>query len=134
LGPEIVHVLSPGVDRVTNALVLSDPHGRPEYAQPDQLASAFQGHRCCAPKLVVLNTCHGRAHAEAIARYVGCVVAMDGVIYDHVAIEFAAKLYSALAVGESVAQGFESARAVVDSVPELRNVPLLLAGRADPKT
>lgn len=39
--PDIVHLLSPGVDEVTNALILSDAKGRPEYAQPDAVAGAF---------------------------------------------------------------------------------------------
>src|SRR5688572_3588307 len=87
--PEIVHLLSPGVDQVTNALVLADSKGRPEYAQPEAVAGAFAQRRLQAPKLVVLNTCHSRLHGEAIAKHTGCVIAMDGVIFDDTAIHFA---------------------------------------------
>ena len=76
--PEIVHLRSPGVDPITNALVMSDAQGRPEYAAPATIAAAFEAPKSRSPKLVVLNTCHSRVHAEAIASQAGCVIAMDG--------------------------------------------------------
>lgn len=131
--PDIVHLLSPGVHVATNALVLSDSRGRPEYAQPGVLASAFSGHRSSAAKLVVLNTCHSRSHAEAIARHVGAVIAMDGIIHDHVAVEFARELYGSLASGDSVAGAHDRARTTAGQMAsEQRDVPILLRGRLDP--
>jgi TIR domain/CHAT domain len=130
--PEIVHLLSPGVDQVTNALVLADTKGHPEYAQPDAVAGAFAQTRLRTPKLVVLNTCHSRSHGEAIAKHAGCVIAMDGVIYDNTAIHFARELYSSLAFGESIQSAFERARAVVaDVTPTQVAVPVLLSRRTD---
>lgn len=130
--PEIVHLLSPGVDQVTNALVLADKKGRPEYAQPDAVAGAFVHTRLRTPKLVVLNTCHSRLHGEAIAKHAGCVIAMDGVIYDTTAIDFARELYSSLAFGESIESAFNRARAVVaDVTPAQAEVPVLLSRRLD---
>jgi hypothetical protein len=131
--PEIVHLLSPGVDVVTNALVLSDANGRPEYAPPDAVASAFAGRRALAPKLVVLNTCHSASHGTAIAPHVGCVIAMDGVIYDTPAIAFARDLYASLAAGDSLEDAFQRARSIAgDLTPSQRDVPVLLRGRLDP--
>lgn len=133
--PEVVHLLSPGVHPETNALVLSDRHGRPEYAQPDAVAAAFAGRRSLAPKLVVLNTCHSRSHAEAIAEHVGCVIAMDGEIRDDVAVDFARDLYSSLTFGDSVDGAFRRARTTVgQNMPTQRDVPALIRGRLDPAT
>lgn len=131
--PDIVHILSPGVEPVTRAMVMSDEQGRPLYVQPDALAGAFDVRAAAAPALVVLNTCHSRAHAEAIAPYAGCAIAMDGLIYDHAAIAFARELYASLAFGATVAAAFEQARAAVAHVtPAQRDVPCLLPGRLDP--
>lgn len=132
LRPDIVHVLSPGVDVITNALVLSGARGAPEYAQPAEFAKAFSARLSSRPKLVVLNTCHSRQHAEAVSPRVGTVIAMDGVIYDHAAIEFARELYRALAFGGTIGEAFGSARATVGHVtPSERDVPVLLSARPD---
>jgi hypothetical protein len=81
----------------------------------------------------VLNTCHSRPHAEALARHVGCVVAMDGTIYDNAAIGFADAFYQALASGASIADAFTHGRDAVKKItPEQEGVPILLPGRADP--
>jgi len=131
--PDIVHLLSPGVDVAANALVLSDAQGRPEYAQPNELSAAFGPLRSYTPKLVVLNTCHSRLHGEAIANRAGCVIAMDGTIFDPTAIEFARELYSSLSFGDSVQRAFERARDTAGRItPEQADVPLLLPGRLDP--
>jgi hypothetical protein len=133
LRPEIVHLLSPGVDQITNALVMADAQGRPEYAQPDAIAAAFAATPAHPPKLVVLNTCHSRQHGEAIAPNVGCAIAMDGVIYDTTAIEFARELYLSLAHGSSVEHAFVAAKAVSKaSMAGQGEVPVLLRGRLDP--
>jgi len=131
--PEIVHLLSPGVDPITNALVMSDAQGRPEYAAPATIAAAFEAPKSRSPKLVVLNTCHSRVHAEAIASQAGCVIAMDGTIYDDTAIEFAREFYQSLAFGSSVADAFERGRAAVGRMMAAQaNVPILIRGRLDP--
>jgi hypothetical protein len=128
--PAIVHVLSPGVDPITNALILSDAEGGAAYAQPAEFARAFAGRASTRPKLVVLNTCDARSHAEAIAPHVGCVIAMDGKIFDHTAIEFTRELYSSLASGATIESAFLAARAAVAlDTPSQIDVPVLVRAR-----
>ncbi|MFL6451317.1 MAG: hypothetical protein ACJ746_27105 [Bryobacteraceae bacterium] len=87
--PDVVHVLSPGVNPANRALML-DRGGQVEYVSPAAFTKIFDLPKTKAPSLVVLNTCHSLKHAEAIAPRVGAVIAMKDVIYDSAAIEFAA--------------------------------------------
>jgi len=133
--PDIVHLVSPGVDVGTHGLVLSTADGRPEYVKPEVIGGAFAGAGArAAPHLVVLNTCHSYLHARAIAEHVGCVIAMNGIIYDNVAVAFARQLYDALSFGETVLSAFEQARSVVAVMDRARaDVPVLLPGRVNPE-
>ena len=131
-GPDVVHLLSPGVNPANHALML-DRGGQVEYVSPAEFAKIFDLPQAKAPLLVVLNTCHSLKHAEAIAPHVGAVVAIKDVIYDTAAIEFAADFYDSLAFGSSVAEAFEQGRQAVARVaPEQIDEPVLLTGTADP--
>ncbi len=130
--PDVVHVLSPGVNPANHALML-DRGGQVEYVSPAAFAKIFDLPQKTAPSLVVLNTCHSLKHAEAIAPRVGAVIAMKDVIYDSAAIEFATDFYEGLAYGLSVAEAFEQGRQAVARVaPEQIDEPVLLTGTADP--
>ena len=129
--PDVVHVLSPGVNPANHGLVFS--RGREvEYISPAALAKIFAQPRK-SPSLVVLNTCHSLEHAEAIAPHIGAVVAMRDFIGDAVAIEFAGNFYISLALGSSVSKAFEEGRsAVFEMAPNQIDVPVLLTGKTDP--
>ena len=130
--PDVLHVLSPGVNPANRALML-DRGGQVEYVSPAAFANIFELSHAKAPAVVVLNTCHSLRHAEAIAPRVGCVVAMRDVIYDAAAIEFATEFYESLAFGSSVTEAFEHGRQAVARVaPEQVDQPVLLTGSADP--
>ncbi|MEZ4434645.1 MAG: hypothetical protein R3F65_19760 [bacterium] len=63
-------------------------------------------------RLLVLNGCYTRAHAQAIAaRFGGCVVGIGGKLDDRAARGFARLFYRGLARGLSVKQAFEWAHA-----------------------
>ena len=131
-GPDVVHLLSPGVNPANHALML-DRGGQVEYVSPAAFAKIFDLPQTKAPSLVVLNTCHSLKHAEAIAPRVGAVVAMKDMIYDSAAIEFATDFYQSLAFGSSVREAFEQGRQAVARVaPEQIDQPVLLTGTADP--
>ena len=130
--PDVVHLLSPGVDPSNLGLML-DRSGQVEYVSPARLAEIFDLPREEAPSLVVLNTCHSLKHAEAIAPRVGTVVGMKDTIYDTAAVEFATAFYESLAFGSSVADAFEQGRLAVARVaPDQIDTPVLLTGTADP--
>ena len=78
-------------------------------------------------RLVVLNACESRLHAEELAQVVHCVVSMNRAISDRAAIQFAASFYGALAFGRSVQKSFDQgvARLNVEGIDEA-DVPQLL--------
>lgn len=105
IDPAVIHVAGHGS---TRGLVLQDDRGGPDPISPRALAMII---RVAAPnaRLVVLNTCSGLEHAEAVCREVDAVVAMAGPITDVGARLFAARLYGGLgcrkSIGNAVAQG-----------------------------
>ena len=130
--PDVVHVLSPGVHPDTRMLML-DRGGRVENVSAAAFVEIFDLPKSKAPTLVVLNTCRSLKHAEAIAPYVGAVVGIKDVIYDHVAIEFATNFYNSLADGLSVAEAFQKGQqAIAQVAPQQVDEPVLLTGTADP--
>jgi WD40 repeat protein len=60
-------------------------------------------------RMVVLNACHSRTLADAIAETIDCVVCMEKEISDRAAITFAASFYGALAFGRPVQTAFDQA-------------------------
>ena len=115
-----------------------DPLDRSVLA--DVLKSCDEGNI----RVVVLNACHTRHTASALASTIDCVVSMKGTISDRAAIKFAASFYGALAFGRSVRKAFDQgvsrlrAHGVEDAdAPELiaRNgvdpARLVLAGPAN---
>jgi len=87
-----------------------------------------------SPRLrcVVLNACYSRAHGEAIAQHVDCVVGMSSAVPDPAAIRFSAAFYQAAASGCSVQEAWEQARADIE-LGELGGdeLPVLLSRRGD---
>jgi WD40 repeat protein len=78
--------------------------------QPVSRAAIVEVLRSCDEgnlRLVVLNACDTRAHAEALAAVVDCVVGMNRSVTDRAAIKFAASFYGALAFGRSVQKAFD---------------------------
>ncbi len=129
--PDIVHLLSPGVNPHKHALML-DRAGRVEFVTPPAFAKVFETGK--TPSLVVLNTCHSLRHAEAIVPHCGTVIAMRDVIYDTAAIEFANALYEGLAAGETVAAAFDQGRQAIGQLfPDQVKQPVLLSGTIDPE-
>jgi hypothetical protein len=84
-------------------------------------------------RLVVLNACDTRAHAEALTEIVDCVVSMNRVISDHDAIKFAASFYGALAFGRSVQSAFDQgvARLVAEGIAEADAPELVVRAGVD---
>jgi WD40 repeat protein len=84
-------------------------------------------------RLVVLNACDTRPHAEALTNVVDCVVSMNRAITDRAAIKFAASFYGALAFGRSVQKAFDQgvARLVAEGITESDTPELLVREGAD---
>jgi hypothetical protein len=64
-------------------------------------------------RVVVLNACHSRPQAEAIAQAIGCAIGTPTGISDAAAITFSAAFYSSIAYGQSVYAAFTQACATL---------------------
>lgn len=117
----VLHVVAhgaPGDPRAGGLLKLEDASGQPDSVSGIDLARALERRR--APRLVVLNACHGaRAAADdafdgmaqhLLSRGVPAVVAMRTAISDAAAVSFAAELYGELAQGRTVEAAMVEAR------------------------
>jgi TPR repeat protein len=110
--PQVVHFSGHGTQ--DGGLLLMDRDGaHPRRVSAPSLAQLFR----TLPgdvRLVVLNACHSRAQAEAVADVVGCAIGVRGRIPDAAAITFAAAFYRAVACGESIAAAYEQARVALE--------------------
>lgn len=85
--------------------------------------------------LVVLNACHTRPQAEAIARVVDCCIGMNTKIGDPAAIAFARAFYRALGSAQDVETAFRLGKneLKLNGIPEDETPELLyLRGAVDP--
>lgn len=74
-------------------------------------------------KLVVLNACNSRPHAEAIGKVVPAAIGTTAEVADWAAREFTEKFYAAVNTGETVGAAFAAATAEDSS-----NMPYMHAG------
>jgi hypothetical protein len=108
--PEIVHFSGHGGNRglVFDAEDRRGPH-RVDAPALKEFFSAFRGKI----RVVVLNACHSRPQAEAIAEAVGCAIGTPDRIMDEAAISFSAAFYNSIAYGQSVQAAFDQACATL---------------------
>lgn len=107
--PQVVHFSGHGGSA---GLVLEGEDGRPHRVGAEALKGFFSAFRQQI-RLVVLNACHSRPQAEAIAEAVGCAIGTPSRIGDDDAINFSAAFYSSIAHGESVQSAFDQACATL---------------------
>lgn len=109
--PDVVHFS--GHCATNGDLVLETNEGDPEPLSPKFLGNIFSSLKdpvCC----VVLNACYSARLAEAVARFVPCVVGMTSQVTDVAALAFSASFYQALALGTTFEQAFAFARQRVE--------------------
>ena len=117
----VLHVVAhgePGGRGESGSLKLEDKTGGPDDVTGNELARALE--RRTAPRLVVLNACHGARAAvddafdgmaqHLLSRGVPAVVAMRTSISDEAAVAFASALYRELAKGRTVETAVVEAR------------------------
>jgi hypothetical protein len=102
--PVIVHFSGHGT--LDGQIMLEDKQGRAMAMSTSAIARLFEilrdNIRC-----VVLNACASKVQAEAIAKYIDCVVGMSAAIDDASAIAFSGALYQALGFGRSLKEAFK---------------------------
>jgi hypothetical protein len=104
--PQILHFSGHGSEQ--GALIFQNSDGQSEEVPPEALTKLFgilgRNMRC-----VVLNACYAERQAEAISRYVDCVIGMSDEILDDTARSFAASFYQALGYGKNIKDAFDLA-------------------------
>jgi chemotaxis protein histidine kinase CheA len=124
--PDIAHFSGhAGID----GFFMEDEQEATRVVTPGQLASVFM-YISPTPKLVLFNACESIELAGAALEHIPIVIAMDAVIYDDHAREFAGQFYSALGHGASMEAAFGQARLQMSLAtgdesgsPQLRHAP-----------
>jgi hypothetical protein len=121
--PHIVHFSGHGSS--AGELIVLDDRGNPKRVSKEAIVSLFRTLTDNI-RVVVLNACHTRSQAAAIAKSIDCTVGMNRPVGDEAAIVFAASFYRALGFGRSVKEAFELGKAALllegiseDQTPEL---------------
>jgi hypothetical protein len=108
--PQVVHFSGHGTN---DGLMLASADGtdaqRVDATALRRLFEVFRGDI----RVVVLNACWSLPQAEAVADVVGCAIGTRGQITDKGAITFGASFYRAIALGRSVKEAYDQARAAL---------------------
>ena len=130
--PQIVHFSSHGSSK--GEIILLDSNGKPKSVSAAALGALFKTLKDNV-RVVILNTCHSRAQAEAIIEHVDCTVGMNAVIGDQAAIIFAASFYRAIGFGRSIQEAFEQGKValMLEGIPEDTIPELLYKSGVDPR-
>jgi hypothetical protein len=114
-------------------LVLRGEKGDPQPVSQEALVELLDALRGNI-RVVVLNACHTKPQAEAIAQVIECCVGMNAAIGDKAAIAFAAAFYRALGFGQDVETAFKLGKSELKlrGIPEEKTPELLYRGGVDP--
>jgi len=107
-------------------LIFMGDRGQPQPVSQEALVYLFRTLRDNV-RVVVLNACHSRPQAEALAETIDCSIGMNQPIGDEAAIVFAVSFYRALGFGRSVREAFELGKAalLLEGIPEDKTPELL---------
>jgi hypothetical protein len=124
LRPQVVHFSGHGSKK--GQLFAENDVGEGQPIDPAVLAELFQefsGHVKC----VILNACHSKRQAKAIAQHVDYVIGMESAIRDKSALAFSVGFYQALGEGCGVEQAYRLGRAQMGTAnPEDRKLCTLI--------
>lgn len=109
--PHIVHFSGHGTAR--EEILLEESEGEARRVSKQALAQLF-GILKDRIHVVLLNACHSKPLAEAIAEHVEFAVGMNDALTDKAAIDFSLAFYKALAHDRSIPDAFDLARNALD--------------------
>lgn len=119
--PQIVHFCGHGE---AEGLLFEDVTGKKQQTPVDELARAFE---LCGKTIecVVLNACNTKPQAEAIHKYIPCVIGMNQNISDKAAMFFAAGFYTGLGNEKSYREAYHLGcnRLGLENMPEEASIP-----------
>ena len=115
--PTIIHFSGHGCE--DGELVLQNPDGTPKLVSPQAISQAISTVSDTV-KLVFFNACYSSVQAARIAENIDTAIGMNAPIGDEAARVFAARFYSSVGFGLSVAQSFKQAKAelLLEGIPE----------------
>lgn len=104
--PQIIHFSGHGMS--TGEICFENSSGRTQPIPPAALANLF---KLVANQVncVILNACHSKIQAEAIAEHIPFVIGMNQSIGDEAAIIFSIGFYKALGAGRSIEDAYKFA-------------------------
>ena len=108
--PHIVHFSGHGSQQ--EGIILEDNDGWSKPVTKHALTHLFKA-LADDVRLVVLNACFSREHAEAITETIDCTVGTPCAVSDETAVTFAAAFYRALGFGRSVQEALDQGRAAL---------------------
>ncbi len=129
--PQITHFSGHGSK--SGALVFQNAEGNANEVPSAALTELFRiVNKSKNIRCVFLNACYSESQAEAISKYVDCVIGMSDAIADTAAREFAAHFYQALGFGKSLQDAFDLGVVQLkmlnisdDHIPKLAHRPAL---------
>jgi hypothetical protein len=126
--PDIVHFSGHGQKR--GRLLFENDIGWSQPIPIRALGCIFEALKATI-RCVVLNACHSRKQAEAIAKSIPYVIGMKSSIGNRAAIRFSGSFYQAIAFGKTIPEAFELAKQEVAlvGVPEKKG-PIMHPTRA----
>lgn len=110
--PHIVHFSGHGSPQ--GEIILEDEVGNRSIVSVSVLSKLFsilKGNIRC----VILNACYSETQAQAIAKYVDCVIGISNAISDQSAIRFSSAFYQVLGYGRNLKTAFELGCLAVES-------------------
>jgi transposase len=119
--PQIVHFSGHGAGE--DGLVFEDAGGQEALVSSEALANLFRIFSTEGLECVVLNACHTRFQAEAIAKHIDYVIGTNQSIKDTDAIEFAVGFYTGIGAGKTIDFAFELGCNAVE-LAEIKNQPI----------
>jgi CHAT domain-containing protein len=123
--PHIVHFSGHGSKQQRIILNSLRGHGKPVDQQGLTNVFALYNRHV---RLVLLNACFTKAHAQSIAEVVNYSIGTSRAIGDKVGVAFAGAFYRALGFGWSIRDAFESAKAelALTKTPRSRGIELFV--------
>lgn len=95
-----------------NEILLEDENGDTRPVAVDAMKSLFAA-MTDEIRVVLFNSCHGRAFAESVVEVIDCAIGMDGEVADDAAIVFSSSFYRAIAYGRSIHEAFNQGRLAI---------------------
>lgn len=125
--PQIVHFSGHGIagnnydqtqENQPSGIVLESDSGEMQLVSTKALTSLFELFKDKV-ECILLNACYSESQAEAIYKYIDCVIGMNNAIPDNAAINFSIGFYDAIGACRSYADAFKFGCNNID----LNNIP-----------